>query len=309
MKRVVTRAEKTVSEAFEEFMVEKCADGVSPSSVSNYKVSYKVFIEHTDLTDNSNIESITQTVINQFKINMQATKKAVTINHYLIDIRAFVNWCIKQEYIETLQVKLMKVQEAPPKVYSDESLAELLKAPDRKCCFSEHRTYAIVAFILGTGARAGTVSEIKLSDIDFNNREVTYRHLKTRQTAVIPLSQALIKILQQYINEWQRDNPDGYLFCDCTEGKLTVGAMRNAFEDYCTKRNIKSLGIHALRHTFAKNFIVSGGNAFALQKCLCHSSLDMTKHYCQLFGADIRKDVEDFSPLTKFSKPSTRVHR
>ena len=39
---------------------------------------------------------------------------------------------------------------------------------------------------------------------------------------------------------------------------------------------------HALRHTFASHFIMSGGNLLALQKILGHSDVKMTMIYAHL---------------------------
>ena len=50
---------------------------------------------------------------------------------------------------------------------------------------------------------------------------------------------------------------------------------------------------HELRHTFTKKYLLDcGGNAFTLQRLLGHSTLDMTKHYCAIFDADITRDFD-----------------
>ena len=39
---------------------------------------------------------------------------------------------------------------------------------------------------------------------------------------------------------------------------------------------------HALRHTFASHYVMSGGNLLALQKILGHSKFEMTQIYSHL---------------------------
>lgn len=63
---------------------------------------------------------------------------------------------------------------------------------------------------------------------------------------------------------------------------------------------MEKTSIHLFRHTFAKKYLVDcGGNAFTLQRLLGHSTLDMTKHYCTIFDADITKNYDSFSLLTQ----------
>lgn len=52
------------------------------------------------------------------------------------------------------------------------------------------------------------------------------------------------------------------------------------------------------RHTFARKYLIDcGGDAFTLQKILGHSTLKMTKHYCNIFDADVARNFDNFSPL------------
>jgi integrase/recombinase XerD len=45
---------------------------------------------------------------------------------------------------------------------------------------------------------------------------------------------------------------------------------------------------HKLRHSSSVIYLRNGGDAFSLQKKLGHSSLEMTRHYCNLADADVR---------------------
>jgi len=60
---------------------------------------------------------------------------------------------------------------------------------------------------------------------------------------------------------------------------------------------VQKTSVHLFRHTFAKKWILSGGDIFRLQKLLGHSSLEIVKEYVNIFGADLKAQYDTFNPL------------
>ena len=90
--------------------------------------------------------------------------------------------------------------------------------------------------------------------------------------------------------------------------QLTENGLRCSIAKYNRKRGVQKTSIHLFRHTFAKKYLVDcGGNAFTLQRLLGHSTLDMTKHYCTIFDADITKNFESFSPLVQLKGKEQKI--
>jgi integrase/recombinase XerD len=59
----------------------------------------------------------------------------------------------------------------------------------------------------------------------------------------------------------------------------------------CEKLRIKKEGsFHRLRHTFALHYVRNGGGLFHLQKQLGHTTLSMTKKYCELEIKDLQQN-------------------
>ncbi len=54
-------------------------------------------------------------------------------------------------------------------------------------------------------------------------------------------------------------------------------------------------------------FVDCGGDAFTLQRLMGHSTLNMTKHYCSIYDADIAKNYDRVSPLAQIQKPRETI--
>ncbi len=54
---------------------------------------------------------------------------------------------------------------------------------------------------------------------------------------------------------------------------------------------------HTWRHTFAKFFLLNGGDIFSLQKILGHEDIESTRIYIELTKEEIRLQNDKYNPL------------
>lgn len=279
---------------FCDFIAEKETSGLSNKSIQNYKDVYARFVREVG-------QKISKNSIRDWIEKMiQNGMNPISINFYLNQIRVFAYWLINNGYCESFEIKKIKTQEAQIKTIPDDELEVLLEKPDKGCKFHEYRTWVIINFIMATGARVSTIINLKISDVDFCAKEIKYNHLKNKRIAIIPMSSCLERILKQYLSLW--DVGINYLFPDQFGNQLKVNALGHSIGRYCIKRGIRPRGAHSFRHTFAKHYILNGGNAFVLQKLLTHSDLTMTQKYIRLFDADLKLGFNDICPLDNYSK-------
>lgn len=282
---------------FCEFLAEKETLGLSKRTLQNYESSYKKYVSEIGKTiSKESIEKWIKSLIDK-KMN------PISINHYVTHLRVFAYWFMNKGYCRPFVVKKIKTQEPQLKTLSDEEIVVLLEKPSLRCIFSIFRSWVIINFILGTGARVSTITNLKVEDVDFSNKEIRYTHLKNKQSAIVPMSQSLERILKTYLNTW--DLGKGYLFPSKHGVQLTSSALEQSLRRYVVGRGIKYKGAHSFRHTFAKKYIVNGGNAFILQRLLTHSDLSMTKKYVRLFSSDLHKDYDSLCPLDSYDTHST----
>ena len=84
--------------------------------------------------------------------------------------------------------------------------------------------------------------------------------------------------MQEYL-KYRKGVADDDLFCDVYRKQLVRSTVYHSFYDYNKNRGVEKTGMHRYRHTFAKKWVLLGGNVVTLQKILGHSSLDITQNY------------------------------
>lgn len=124
---------------------------------------------------------------------------------------------------------------------------------------------------------------------------------------IIFLSTSIIRILYEYLDYRQSDKEDDLLFSNIYGKGLTVNGLGQALVKYGKRRDISNSNTHRFRHIFAKNWIMSGGDVFRLQKILGHSSMEIVKKYVNIYGSDLTKDFDKFNILDRFEKPKKAI--
>lgn len=59
----------------------------------------------------------------------------------------------------------------------------------------------------------------------------------------------------------------------------------------------KRYSAHIWRHTFAKSYLLNGGDLFTLQEMLGHADIETTKIYINLTKQEVKMQNEQFNPL------------
>ena len=306
IKRNLQEEVVTIHSAFLKFIEEKQCKNLAAISLRDYQQSFSFFMEYFDFDESTPLQAVNNDMFKQWtKSMLDKDLKPCSINHYLGDCRVFFNWCVNNEYLDIpkLNIKLIRGQDLGVKSFPDDELELLIAKPNNINSFTDWRMWTVINWILGTGNRCSTVCEVKIGDIDFKSKEIMLRHTKNKKAQIIPLSSTLEAIIKDYIRTWRYDaTSDDWLFPNSGNEHLSTEALTHSFARYCKTRGCKHTNIHGLRHSFALNWVRSGGSEFKLQKILGHSTLDMTRRYVALATADLKEDFDRFSALDKLKQ-------
>ncbi|MDR2571791.1 MAG: site-specific integrase [Oscillospiraceae bacterium] len=311
-----------LEDAWEEYITFKQTK-VKKATISSYESTYKRFSEYVgkDTKTKDIVESTIYAWVGDMKID---NMKKVSIDHFIKEIRVFLYWCMHEtrKYIDpSFKVSETGGQEEETfdeKTYDEKELTAILQRPQNENDYVAWRTYTIINLVMDTGLRASSIVNILMRDVDLSTRDIYIRHTKNNKPFNVDIAPAFYNCLKEYIRDWRSDAlPDDYLFVNEQEKFLTTRALRLAFMRYCKNRGVVRINpdakhekdrivgrsnIHGLRHTFAKEWIVDGGNHFVLQDILGHSSLEQTRKYVKFYDKDRKVIHERHSPLQNRKK-------
>ncbi|RXT03555.1 integrase [Ammoniphilus sp. CFH 90114] len=227
----------------------------------------------------------------------------VTINIRIRSLKAQFNFYVKEGFSPSNPweaVPLLKTDKSEINAFSKEELAQLLRTPN-KSTFVGFRDYVLMIALLDTGCRISELLSINEESVDFEDGVIYIgaSKAKTRFGRPVPVSPKTIDLIKNLIKENRilEDRDNTAIFITVSGNRLTDSDARRILSTYGKKANIKHVRVspHTMRHTFAKHYILSGGDPFTLKEILGHSTLEMTKKYISMKIDDLKHQHNQFS--------------
>lgn len=237
-----------------------------------------------------------------------------TVAAYFRAYRAIAYFAMEEEWIPRRKI-IVKEQEPPIKnCYTDEEIKKLVRKP-KTDDFLENRNWVLVNYFLATGNRVSSVAALRIQDVDLEDGYITVNRQKNGKPTRIPLVKKIVRILRQYIDDYRTEidgvpvGGDEPLFCNIYGEPLSENAIKKAIANYNRKRNVEKTSVHLFRHTFAKKWILDGGDLLQLEKMLGQSSLKMVQHYANLYASDIKQQAEKHAAIAKTKGNGRKIRK
>ena len=316
----ITDIRYTLDEAFDIFIRAKEAEGLRQSTIKGHSDTMRYFQEWLS-DDIIYIDQITPTIVRKYITYLKSerspyqgdnkrerSKKGLsvyTINIRLRNLKAFFRFLTDEEIVAknpTSNIPLVKddAHEEVPGL-SDEEVDSILASYDDKL-FAQWRDKTLVLLLLDTGLRINEAMSLTAEQIDFrqNSLYVPSTIAKNRKHREIPVSHEISKRLRQLLDETKQYFGEGCkIFMNSYGDDFTADAFRKRLNRLKKKLDIPKLHPHMFRHTFARNYILNGGDVFTLQKILDHADIQTTRKYIQMDSEHLRQQHNKFSPVRR----------
>jgi integrase len=193
----------------------------------------------------------------------------------------FFRFLVEEEILASNPLKpiVFKKRVAPtrPRIYfaKDEvkSILELAKGWSKKDHYTDY-FYPFLLMLVHTGARRSEILKLRWENVDFKLNSITFRATKVHDDRTLIMAPPLRLLLESYpkLGEFVFCNPDGFkLHANMPSRHLVLFREDHKMEGY--KRD---WGFHALRHSFAYNYLKRGGSMYQLQAILGHYNITST---------------------------------
>ena len=243
------------------------------------------------------VEDVSAEIVRGFlqELEQQRGCGAATRNQRLAAVRTlarfigghcpeFLQWA---GAIRTIAVK--KTRSQPVHYLERVEMDALLAAPERLTALGR-RDYALLLFLLNTGARASEAAQARIRDLELAavsgvDRSWVVIHGKGAKERHCPLWKRTVEELRWLVNG---RNADKHIFANRSGDPLTRFGVRGVVKRYAAAaaRAVPSLGrkrvsTHTIRHTAAMHLLREGVDINTIRAWLGHESLSTTNVYAE----------------------------
>lgn len=280
-------------------------------TVRNYEHYLNVLINF--LTDEIKqkpiIDDINSETVRKFRLylsrclGVKGEMKLVTQGYYVIALRSFLKWLIKNdmEVMQPEKLDVPKVKDHSLKFLDDVQMHRLLNQPlnsDKNGL----RDRSILELLFSTGLRVSELVSLNREQINLRTREFGVIGKGGRSRIVFISKEAALWIdkyiksrTDQYKPLFIRDLRPKEIALEDEKVRLTARSIQRLVKKYVRQANLPVAATpHTLRHSMATDLLRSGADLRSVQEILGHKNIATTQIYTHVTDARLREVHEKF---------------
>jgi len=247
---------------------------------------------------NKRLNEIGNLDIEEFKANRLKRSSAKTVNNQLGTMAKCLRTAVEWE--ELGKIPLFKPLRTDPAEF------DYLTEEEAKRLFDHapepYKTAILLA--LHTGMRIGELMALSWTSVDFEKKQITVKSsfsagvlgsTKSNRIRYIPMTDDLIQHLSliEPKESYVLKGPDGIRFRpECS---------RTSINTICNEINLRHIGWHKLRHTFASRLAEKGVSMAVVKELMGHSDIRTTMRYAHLGQHTLRDAIKTLETPQKIS--------
>lgn len=293
-----SRRHLTLGQATNLFLAAKAAEGLSPRTLEWYRMITTRLVRA--LGAERAVDGLNPAELRAWLVELRTTLAPVSVAGYVRTMRVLGNWLAAEGLASAAALRELGRPRVPHKVIepvADDVLRRLLAV-----CSVRDR--AILLLMIDTGLRVSEVAALRLGDLRPDGTlKVQGKGSKER---IVPVGSTARRAIVHYLGQRGQGRPDDALWLG-RKGEISPRGLQHMVRRLKGRVGVTGrLSPHSLRHTFARSYLVNGGDVFTLQRILGHTSLDMVKRYVALADVDLVTRHAAASPADRLTDSRRR---
>lgn len=241
--------------------------------------------------------------LNRLGTNVSDEMQKNTLNYHLIALRSFLKFCSKRDVasLPPEKIELARTTRRQVTFLNEDELSRLFAQPNTNT-LAGMRDRAMLELLFSSGLRVSELVSLDREHINLRRREFMVRG-KGQKDRPIFISHVAAEWITRYLD--QRQDNVRPLFIRLSGAKktdtsgdfhrLTARSVQRMVSRYALLAGItKHVSPHTLRHSFATDLLMNGGDLRAVQAMLGHSNIATTQIYTHVTDPHLRQVHEKF---------------
>lgn len=295
-----TALPELMNQFLEHLEIEKNA---SKLTIRDYRHYLEVFYTWFSPT-NKPIQELDLQMVRKYRVYLAnkvddkgRTLKKVTQNYYVIALRSFLRFLIKNDIktLEPSKIDLPKTESRSLKFLERDQIERLVTMPDTS---KEEgiRDRTILELLFSTGLRVSELVKLNHEQINIERREFGVIG-KGGRARVVFISDRAAEWIQRYLDA--RTDAFKPLFIrysgrveeddDGEKMRLTVRTIERIVKKYVQMARLPvDATVHTMRHSFATDLLTNGADLRSVQEMLGHKNIATTQIYTHITNKQLR---------------------
>ena len=281
----------------------KLERGLSINSIKSYEfdiVQFKNFIIENKIDESP--KKCSKSTVKRYLYKNFSNKNTRSQARSISALKGFFNYLLFEGKINSSplnDIESPKIENKLPEVLTEDEIKRLISSVKIDSEFGQ-RNKAIIEVLYGTGIRVSELTELKISNIFFNENIVKVTGKGNRERFV-PLGKIASIEIKKYLNDREKLKVDSkfsdILFLNRYGRQLTRSMIFKVINDSSKNAGIdKKISPHTLRHSYATHLLKNGADLRTIQLILGHESITTTEIYTHLDTFHLEEVLKKYHP-------------
>ena len=284
--------------------------GLSPNTIIAYRYDLAIWQRFLAQSASGTVpDCVTPALVRQYVAYLKRSGLAnVSVERRINGLRSFWKFLLLTERTQRnplAGLTLPRKERRLATYLTVEELEALLAAAGRQeDRFLGVRDSAALGTLIYAGLRRQELLDLRLGDVDMEDRQLRVVRGKGNRTRVIPLAAQLADTLAEWLGARPHCAHD-LVLCGRRSGRLTVDGLQRVLARAKGGAGIDRPGVtlHTLRHSFACALLRGGADLVSIQNLLGHASLETTSVYLHVSAHDLREAIQRHALIADVDRP------